>query len=90
MACDELWTTDGRSRHSVDLRNSGGEGGIRTPGTSFSRYNGLANPNWVLTRSENSRLYYISQRLTKMAYVPFWRYLSRFEQRTTTISLHPR
>ncbi len=28
MACDELWTTDGRSRHSVELRNSGGEGGI--------------------------------------------------------------
>jgi hypothetical protein len=23
--------------------NSGGEGGIRTPGTSFSSYNGLAN-----------------------------------------------
>ena len=24
-------------------RESGGEGGIRTPGTSFSSYNGLAN-----------------------------------------------
>jgi hypothetical protein len=25
------------------LRLSGGEGGIRTPGTGFSQYNGLAN-----------------------------------------------
>jgi hypothetical protein len=25
------------------VMNSGGEGGIRTPGTSFSSYNGLAN-----------------------------------------------
>src|SRR6266446_3660360 len=30
-------------RHSVQQENSGGEGGIRTPGTRFSAYNGLAN-----------------------------------------------
>jgi hypothetical protein len=27
----------------VDFKGSGGEGGIRTPGTGFSQYNGLAN-----------------------------------------------
>ena len=27
----------------MELGESGGEGGIRTPGTSFSSYNGLAN-----------------------------------------------
>jgi hypothetical protein len=27
----------------MQLGESGGEGGIRTPGTSFSSYNGLAN-----------------------------------------------
>ena len=26
-----------------EYKRNGGEGGIRTPGTSFSRYNGLAN-----------------------------------------------
>src|ERR1700747_3335866 len=27
----------------MQLQESGGEGGIRTPGTGFSQYNGLAN-----------------------------------------------
>ena len=27
----------------MGIKNSGGEGGIRTPGTGFSQYNGLAN-----------------------------------------------
>lgn len=39
-------------------------GGIRTPGTGFSPYNGLANLPDYLSRSENYGLYYIPQWLT--------------------------
>jgi hypothetical protein len=45
---------------------AGGEGGIRTPGTSFSSYNGLANLSSFMTRSENCGLYYISQAVTTL------------------------
>jgi len=45
-------------------KNSGGEGGIRTPGTGFSQYNGLANLPAFLIRYENFRLYYIPQAVT--------------------------
>ena len=36
---DEGWNSGER----LDFKESGGEGGIRTPGTGFSQYNGLAN-----------------------------------------------
>jgi hypothetical protein len=29
--------------YPIDFKGYGGEGGIRTPGTGFSQYNGLAN-----------------------------------------------
>jgi hypothetical protein len=42
------------------IKNSGGEGGIRTPGTSFSSYNGLANrpikPLWHLSSNISNTL----------------------------------
>ena len=40
---------------------SGPEWGIRTLGTRFSAYKGLANLTTFLTRSENFGLYYIPQ-----------------------------
>jgi hypothetical protein len=41
-------------------------GGIRTPGTGFSQYNGLANLITLLTHFENLGLYYIPQAVTKL------------------------
>src|SRR4029077_2925087 len=41
-----------------------GEGQLRTPGTGFSQYNGLANLTTLLTRSENFGFYYIPQAVT--------------------------
>src|SRR5216684_2535417 len=47
--------TDGRN-----IKNSGGEGGIRTPGRGFSPYNGLANrpikPLWHLSSNVSNTL----------------------------------
>ena len=40
---------------------TGGEGGIRTPGTRFSAYNGLARHKALLADSEEFGLYYIPQ-----------------------------
>ena len=54
----------GESEAEDTLRLHGGEGGIRTPGTGFSQYNGLANLPALLIRSENFGLYYIPQQLT--------------------------
>jgi len=42
----------------------GGEGWIRTPGTGFSQYNGLANQPALVIRSENFGLYFIPQQLS--------------------------
>src|SRR5262249_22158944 len=38
-----FWKKTSKPRSWMQLGKSGGEGGIRTPGTSFSSYNGLAN-----------------------------------------------
>ena len=42
-----LWQLSSRkvskSRRWIELEESGGEGGIRTPGRGFGPYNGLAN-----------------------------------------------
>jgi hypothetical protein len=51
----------------VDFKRTGGEGGIRTPGTGFSPYNGLANPMAFLIRSEDFGLYYIPQAVTTLS-----------------------
>ena len=51
-------------RYRIDFKESGGEGGIRTPGRGFGPYNGLANLPTILTRSENFGLYYIPQAVT--------------------------
>jgi len=40
------------------------ERGIRTPGTGFGPYNGLANLPAILSGSENFGLYYIPQAVT--------------------------
>jgi hypothetical protein len=39
----DLQLSHGKSQCQKQLGESGGEGGIRTPGTSVSSYNGLAN-----------------------------------------------
>jgi hypothetical protein len=46
--------------------NSGGEGGIRTPGTGFSQYNGLAKQGTSLSRCDNFGHYYIPQAVTTL------------------------
>jgi hypothetical protein len=48
----------------VDFKRTGGEGGIRTPGTGFGPYNGLANLPTYLIGYEKFGLYYIPQAVT--------------------------
>ena len=49
------------------VRENLAERGIRTPGTGFSQYNGLANQVAFVIRSENFGLYYIPEAVTTQA-----------------------
>ena len=48
----------------LDVKNYGGEAGIRTLGTGISQYNGLAKHRRILIRYENLLPYLILQPVT--------------------------